>query len=73
MTYALRQSRDELYRAARALSREVAMNRRILREALACGDAFARTLAGVAESPVYGAEPNPKARTQSNSLLDRRI
>jgi hypothetical protein len=73
MTAALRAARDELYRAARALSREVAMNRRILREALACGDAFARTLAGVAESPVYGAEPTPKARTQSNSLLDRRI
>src|SRR5689334_17749563 len=44
MTDALRQARDELYRAARALSREVALNRRILREALACGDAFARTL-----------------------------
>jgi hypothetical protein len=73
MTAALRQARDELYRAARALSREVAMNRRILREALACGDAFARTLAGVEESPVYATQPGQQPRTQSTSLLDRRI
>jgi len=73
MTDALRQARDELYRAARALSREVAMNRRILREALACGDAFARTLAGVEESPVYATQPGQQPRTQSTSLLDRRI
>jgi hypothetical protein len=73
MTDALRQARDGLYRAARELSREVAMNRRILREALACGDAFARTLAGVAESPVYGAQPGTPARSQSTTLLDRRI
>jgi hypothetical protein len=73
MTDALRQARDELYRAARALSREVALNRRILREALACGDAFARTLAGVEQSPVYAAQPGPQARSQTNTLLDRRI
>jgi FlgN protein len=73
MTDALRQARDDLYRAARALSREVALNRRILREALACGDAFARTLAGVGESAVYTAQPSSQARAQSNSLLDRRI
>src|SRR3954469_7268539 len=73
MTDALRVARDELYRAARALSREVALNRRILREALACGDAFARTLAGVEASPVYAAQSAPQARAQSNTLLDRRI
>jgi hypothetical protein len=73
MTDALRIARDELYRAARALSREVALNRRILREALACGDAFARTLAGVEGSPVYTAQPSPQARSQTNTLLDRRI
>jgi FlgN protein len=45
MTPALREARDGLHHAARALSREVAVNRRILREALTCGDADARTLA----------------------------
>jgi len=73
MTDALRQARDDLYRAARSLSREVALNRRILREALACGDAFARTLAGVESSPVYASHPAPQPRAQSNTLLDRRI
>lgn len=73
MTDALRAARDELQVAARALSREVSLNRRILREALAHGDAFAKTLAGVEESPVYGQQPNAQARSQTNSLLDRRI
>lgn len=75
MTPALREARDELHNAARALSREVALNRRILREALACGDAYARTLAGAESSPVYGTKPTPsqQVRSQTNSLLDRRI
>jgi hypothetical protein len=38
MTSALRDARDGLSITARALSREVALNRRILREALASGD-----------------------------------
>src|SRR6185503_12872967 len=37
MTAALRAARDDLHNAARSLSREVAINRRILRQALACG------------------------------------
>ena len=45
MTPALREARDGLHTCPRALSREVAVNRRILRQALACGDADARTLA----------------------------
>jgi hypothetical protein len=74
MTDALRTARDELSRSARELSREVALNRRVLREALACGDTFARALAGAEQSPVYGAEPAaPKARGQAHRLLDRRI
>lgn len=79
MTPALRTARDELHNAARALSREVSINRRILREALAAGDTFARTLAGVtaADKPAtYGAgataKPSP-VRAQPTSLLDRRI
>jgi hypothetical protein len=74
MTLALRQARDELHDAARMLSHEVSLNRRILREALAHGDAYARTLAG-AEKPATYATPSapPQVRSQSNSLLDRRI
>jgi hypothetical protein len=73
MTDALRVARDELHTAARALSREVSLNRRILREALACGDEYARTLAGVEESPVYATQTATQVRTQTNSLIDRRI
>lgn len=73
MTPALRAARDELHYAARALSREVALNRRILREALACGDAYARTLTGAGEAPTYGARPTPPPRSQAANLLDRRI
>jgi FlgN protein len=73
MTDDLRAARDELHDAARALSREVAINRRILREALAHGDTFARTLAGAMQSPAYGTPPAPQVRTQAHSLLDRRI
>jgi hypothetical protein len=72
MTDDLRSARDELHTAARSLSREVALNRRILREALACGDAFARTLASVGAAPTYAAQPT-QARAQSTTLLDRRI
>jgi hypothetical protein len=76
MTPALRAARDELHSAARALSREVSLNRRILREALASGDAYARALAGAEASPVYAAHATatpPQARSQAHSLLDRRI
>jgi hypothetical protein len=74
MTPALRVARDELHGAARTLAREVSLNRRILREALACGDAFARALAGAEASPTYGAKSKATpARAQANSLVDRRI
>jgi alcohol dehydrogenase class IV len=73
MTPELREARDELHDAARALSREVSINRRILREALAHGDTFARTLAGAMESPAYGVTPSQPVRTQATNLLDRRI
>lgn len=75
MTPALRTARDELHAAARSLSREVSLNRRILREALAAGDTFARTLAGAdsRESPTYGAKTGTPPRPQHAGLLDRRI
>ena len=46
MTNELRVARDGLCDAARVLSREVALNRRLLREARARGEAYTRTLAG---------------------------
>lgn len=79
MTPALRAARDELHQAARVLSREVAVNRRILKEALAAGDQYARTLAGVgvnpaADTPTYGnGSATPARAQQSAALLDRRI
>jgi hypothetical protein len=80
MTPTLRVARDELHAAAKTLSREVSMNRRILKEALAAGDQYARTLAGVGatpatETPTYGAGSTPtQARAQqTTALLDRRI
>ncbi|HXT19092.1 MAG TPA: flagellar export chaperone FlgN [Gemmatimonadaceae bacterium] len=78
MTAALRAARDDLHNAARSLSREVAINRRILRQALACGDEYARTLAGVAGpagSPTYSVQPPaaPPRAQQTTTLLDRRI
>jgi hypothetical protein len=75
MTPALRTARDELHNAARSLSREVALNRRILREALAAGDAYARTLAGAdaKPTPTYGGSPASPPRPHTSTLLDRRI
>jgi hypothetical protein len=76
MTPALRTARDGLHNAARALSREVALNRRILREALACGDAYARALTGADAPPAtYGAGngQSTPVRAQATTLLDRRI
>jgi hypothetical protein len=74
MTPALREARDQLHDAARSLSHEVSLNRRILREALAHGDAYARTLAGAEKPATYQTQPAPpQVRSQANSLLDRRI
>jgi hypothetical protein len=75
MTDALREARDELHNSARSLSREVALNRRILREALAAGDVYARTLAGAeaVDTPTYGTRTPTPARSHPAALLDRRI
>jgi hypothetical protein len=81
MTPTLRAARDELHAAAKTLSREVSLNRRILKEALAAGDQYARTLAGVgaspaADTPTYAAGNGAPAQAlarQTAALLDRRI
>ncbi len=46
MTPKLRAERDELQDAARTLSREIEINRRILREALANSESFVRAMRG---------------------------
>jgi hypothetical protein len=81
MTPDMRVARDELHTSAKTLSREVALNRRVLKEALAAGDQYARTLAGVGatsatETPTYGAgnsTPTQARAQQTTALLDRRI
>jgi hypothetical protein len=53
MTDRIGTARDQLVGAARALASEVAINRKVLREAMASGEDFVRTLAGA---------PDPGAR-----------
>jgi hypothetical protein len=72
MTPALREARDELQNAARALSHEVSVNRRILRTALADDVAYPRTLASDEKSPAYATQPTP-THVRSQSKKRRRI
>jgi hypothetical protein len=70
---ALQEARDALRTAAAALAREVDVNRRVLREALASGDEYMRRLVGAGEPrPDYApaAAPEPRA---GGLLLDRRV
>ena len=55
ITDAMRAARDELQTSALALSREVDVNRRILRDALTHGETHARALSGVSEDSPAGA------------------
>ncbi len=48
MTPRLRAERDDLQDAARTLSREIEVNRKVLREALANSESFVRAMRGVA-------------------------
>jgi hypothetical protein len=67
MDDALRAARDELQASAGVLAREVDVNRRLLRDALAGGDAQARALAGVAPVP----NGIPAAPANAGVLLNR--
>jgi hypothetical protein len=67
---ALRAALDELIAAARTLSGEVALNRRVLRAALAAGDDYARVLTGgEAAAGGYPAPPAPGAPARHGGAL----
>jgi hypothetical protein len=69
----LRTARDELQGVAQRLARDVAMNRQILREALANGEETVRTLAGVAAPRVgYGEKVAASANGPHASYLVNR-
>lgn len=69
MTPKLRTERDELQDAARTLSREIEINRRILREALANSESFVRAMRGApAETSQTGyGTTGPTAYTHSGA------
>jgi hypothetical protein len=73
MTPELREALDHLIGAARVLSAEVEMNRRVLRQALAAGDDFVRALSGAPQRLAYGAgaAPPAPAPARGGALLDR--
>ena len=65
------EAREELQAAAQVLSGEVAVNRRVLREALAVGDEYVRTLLGSGmPQPLY-TEAAATERPSGARLLDR--
>ena len=71
---ALQEAREALRGSATSLAKEVDVNRRVLREALASGDEYMRRLCGAAESrPDYAPAAAAPAPTAGGLLLDRRI
>lgn len=70
MTPSLRSAREELQGAAARLSREIGINRRILREAIANSDAFVRAVVGAPKDAAqqgYGSSA-PSAYSRSNTV-----
>jgi len=74
MTDELRSARDGLRAAALTLSREVELNRRVLREALGAGSDLVRTLYGISgPSGTYAVQVRrAEAETSGGVLLNRR-
>ena len=71
MTADLRIAREELQVAAARLSREIGINRRILREAIANSDSFVRTVVGAPKDAAqqgYGSTA-PSAYTRSDNVV----
>lgn len=67
----MRDAREELQKAAQTLSGEVAVNRRVLREALAAGDEYVRALLGGATPQPLYTEASAGERQAGTRLLDR--
>jgi flagellar biosynthesis/type III secretory pathway chaperone len=69
----LRSARDELELLARALSSEVEVNRRVLRQALASGDDYVRSLYGAPEPKIgyTSGTQTPDAERSGGLLLNR--
>jgi hypothetical protein len=83
MTARLSTARDALQGSARALSQEVQINRRVLREAMSSGEDFVRTLAGAPDPGASGAHyrstyavpsaPVTASRLAHGLLVDRTV
>ncbi|MDB4917748.1 MAG: FlgN family protein [Gemmatimonadetes bacterium] len=72
MTESLRAVRSALHEAARTLSREVAINRHVLRSALASGDSYLRTLAGAPATATYSPVLESGSVARGSAVLNRR-
>jgi hypothetical protein len=74
MTSSLRTARDDLQAAALTLSREVEVNRHVLREALAAGDDYVRALYGAPESKlVYAGDAGRGDTDRMGGVLVNRM
>jgi hypothetical protein len=75
MTGALTTGRDDLESAALALSREIAINREVLRAAIETGDEFVRALCGAPAAPVsgYGERTTHTGPAGGGVLLNQRV
>jgi hypothetical protein len=71
MPHELRSARDELELLARTLSREVDINRRVLRQALATGDDYVRTLCGTLDPRVAYPSGAAEPERSGGLLVDR--
>lgn len=73
MTEQLRESRDGLQASARLLAQEVSTNRQLLRQALANGEAYVRTLTGTPAAVVYAPPAGGGDALRGGTLLNRRV
>jgi hypothetical protein len=73
MTDELRFARDGLHAAALTLSKEVETNRHVLREAIASGSEYVRSIYGAADPHAsYAPAARPEPETAGGLLLNRR-
>ena len=72
MTESLRLVRDTLQESARVLTREVAVNRFVLKHAITSGDACLRVLRGTPAAGVATYSPNSMTDPRGSSLITRK-